>query len=322
VRQASDTDGPGSALRPMIDQGAQLAFLTEDSGEAYPGDGARETPAWCPLQTATTPVHRNRTPPRIRLVAVPAHSASSDTSTNHSRRPVNGRVILAAPHGSDTNTSRLCQALSSCGYSTDCIAPLGRKQLAHAVRQGDADALVMHTDLLRDIALAELLQVRRQFPAVHWILAWQTPSPQWAELAIRFRARGCIDGEDLSSLQRAMDTVLSGELWFPRWLSQAMYFRLLSAMDAARLESTDRLSGDDGALTYREQQALDFMRQGLTNRQIAWRLQVSVNTVKKHLKHAFEKLGLRSRRQGLCRSWAALAGALAAMSEFLALDFC
>ena len=39
------------------------------------------------------------------------------------------------------------------------------------------------------------------------------------------------------------------------------------------------------------------MRRGMTNLQIAERLDISVNTVKKHLARVFEKRGLRGRRQ-------------------------
>jgi len=76
----------------------------------------------------------------------------------------------------------------------------------------------------------------------------------------------------------------------------ALYAKLLSALREGRAESAET---PGGSLTPREAQSLELMRQGLTNKQIALRLQISVNTVKKHLKNAFDKRGLHTRRQGL-----------------------
>ena len=50
-------------------------------------------------------------------------------------------------------------------------------------------------------------------------------------------------------------------------------------------------------LTRREQEVLHLVRQGLTNEQIARSLWVSLSTVKVHMRHIFEKLGVRSRTQ-------------------------
>ena len=52
-----------------------------------------------------------------------------------------------------------------------------------------------------------------------------------------------------------------------------------------------------GRLTAREDEVLLLMRRGMTNKQIAGRLDISVNTVKKHCAHVFAKHGLRGRRQ-------------------------
>jgi DNA-binding CsgD family transcriptional regulator len=56
------------------------------------------------------------------------------------------------------------------------------------------------------------------------------------------------------------------------------------------------LSGVD-ALTGAERRVADLADQGLTNRQIAEALAISLPTVETHLRHIFQKLGIRSRRQ-------------------------
>jgi DNA-binding NarL/FixJ family response regulator len=49
------------------------------------------------------------------------------------------------------------------------------------------------------------------------------------------------------------------------------------------------------ALTEREREVLDLLAEGLTNQQIAERLFISANTVKRHLKSVFEKLEVSNR---------------------------
>ena len=48
-------------------------------------------------------------------------------------------------------------------------------------------------------------------------------------------------------------------------------------------------------LTERERDVLELLASGLTNREIAQRLFISPGTVRKHLEHVYEKLGIRSR---------------------------
>jgi DNA-binding CsgD family transcriptional regulator len=52
-----------------------------------------------------------------------------------------------------------------------------------------------------------------------------------------------------------------------------------------------------GPLTPREQEVLDLLRQGLTNRQIADRLRVSVATANYHVSQILSKLGVSTREE-------------------------
>jgi DNA-binding NarL/FixJ family response regulator len=51
------------------------------------------------------------------------------------------------------------------------------------------------------------------------------------------------------------------------------------------------------ALTTRERQVATLAAEGLSNREIAEQLVVTVKTVEWHLKNSFQKLGVRSRTQ-------------------------
>lgn len=55
------------------------------------------------------------------------------------------------------------------------------------------------------------------------------------------------------------------------------------------------------ALSQREFEMLSLLQTGKTNKEIADSLFISVNTVKTHLLHLFEKLDVRNRTQALFR---------------------
>jgi DNA-binding NarL/FixJ family response regulator len=54
-----------------------------------------------------------------------------------------------------------------------------------------------------------------------------------------------------------------------------------------------------GRLSKREQEVYELLTLGRTNRQIAAALFISESTTKVHVKHIYEKLGVRSRAEAL-----------------------
>ncbi|HKQ12845.1 MAG TPA: helix-turn-helix transcriptional regulator [Steroidobacteraceae bacterium] len=62
-----------------------------------------------------------------------------------------------------------------------------------------------------------------------------------------------------------------------------------------RQASAPETSDAAPSFTGRERQIVDQLMQGMTNRQIAYSLGIAEGTVKKHLHHVYQKLGVRSR---------------------------
>jgi DNA-binding NarL/FixJ family response regulator len=168
------------------------------------------------------------------------------------------------------------------------------------LREHAPRVLLIDARLVERCGVEAMRRLHRHQAACDWLLGWDAPSLHGFELALQCQARGCVardaDGEHLG---HALDAVLAGELWFPRRVMDGLYLALLDASRSDAEPGALDLPGAGLALTVREAQVLALMREGLTNRQIAERLLISINTVKKHLEHAFEKRGLHGRRQAL-----------------------
>ena len=68
--------------------------------------------------------------------------------------------------------------------------------------------------------------------------------------------------------------------------------------EAAKQKQLDLLAERYG-LTAREREVMELVYEGYTNPEISQELYISVNTVKKHLQHTYEKLGVNSRMEVL-----------------------
>ena len=94
-------------------------------------------------------------------------------------------------------------------------------------------------------------------------------------------ARGIVrKTADLGSLLACLRTVASGKSWME---------------DCVFHDSTRQSGYPRSELTAREHQVLELVEQGFKNKEIALELGIRPGTVKIHLKHIFEKTGVRGR---------------------------
>ena len=103
-------------------------------------------------------------------------------------------------------------------------------------------------------------------------------------------ASGCLSRDDsVGDLARAIIAAGRGELVLPS-ASAAQALRALARGQAANLSQTE-------ALSEREMEIVSLLAQGLTNKDIAQTLILSVRTVEAHRRSIFAKLGVRSRTE-------------------------
>jgi len=123
------------------------------------------------------------------------------------------------------------------------------------------------------------------------ILVAAPENEAWAVDALAAGARGVVPRRASAvDLLQAVRTVGAGDVWAPRHV-----------LVAALLKNAG-LSGGKGdaplaavRLTGRERQVFRYAAAGLPNRELAERLSISEATVKAHLTHIFQKLGVRGR---------------------------
>ena len=80
-----------------------------------------------------------------------------------------------------------------------------------------------------------------------------------------------------------------------RWLQSLLYASANTSLASRLGLQVPRPAKRTGALTARESEVHELLAQGLTNEEIAKLLYISLSTTKVHVKHIYEKLGVRSR---------------------------
>lgn len=174
---------------------------------------------------------------------------------------------------------------------------------AEIIEAATLDELVGHlesgldTDLvLLDLAMpgvqgfSGLLLIRAQYPAIPVVIVSATEDAETIRRAMDFGASGFVPkSQPVDRIREAVEKVLAGEIWTPPGLD------LTGAGDKEQRDLAARLS----ALTPQQVRVLMMLGEGLLNKQIAYKLNVSEATIKAHVSAILQKLGVDSRTQAV-----------------------
>jgi DNA-binding NarL/FixJ family response regulator len=166
------------------------------------------------------------------------------------------------------------------------LAGSGREAVA-LVQQLQPDLALLDITMPDMNGLEAAQQLAANYPRVRVLILTMHEEEAFFFEALRAGAAGYVlKGADSDEVVTAIRAVYGGGVYLPP--------KLAGRLVREHLDHKGQQTPDDG-LTPREREILTMIAQGLTNREIADRLLLSLNTVKTHRLHILQKLNLRDR---------------------------
>lgn len=138
--------------------------------------------------------------------------------------------------------------------------------------------------------LSGLMYLRAQYPEIPVVVVSANEDPAAIRRSIEFGASGFIPKSlPVEIIRDAVKSVLDGDVWTPPDLD------LGESGDGESADLVARLA----TLTPQQVRVLMMLSEGLLNKQIAYKLNVSEATIKAHVSAILQKLGVDSRTQAV-----------------------
>lgn len=203
------------------------------------------------------------------------------------------RTVVAIATGDEALSAALTTRLVSKGHAVALTYPMGNSaRLLFWLDESRADVLLLDERWLRRLDPQAAHELRVRYPGLRVLVLCERAGAALAEEVVRSRFRGLLLASGADDVVKAIDATERGELWIPRAILAEL---LLERPRAAAHERSDLDAG--ASLTRREAQVIGYLRRGLANKQIADALAIREDTVKKHLRSAYTKLGVHRRSE-------------------------
>lgn len=211
--------------------------------------------------------------------------------------PNKGRVLVADDH--PIVRDGLVQLINQQEDLICCAEASTQSEVFAAVSSHKPDLLVLDLRLKDGDGLELIKSLKSQYPDLPVLVLSQFDEELYAERALRAGALGYVMKEQASNeVVDAMRMVLKGKIY----VTPEMTARLLQKAITSRPATTAPTSEN---LTDRELQVLQFLGSGLSTREIAAKVRLSVKTVETYREHLKHKLNLRNSEELIyyARNW-------------------
>ncbi|MCC7164855.1 MAG: response regulator transcription factor [Anaerolineae bacterium] len=213
------------------------------------------------------------------------------------------RIVLADDH--PLFRDGVASLLRARGYEIVGEAGNGREAL-DVIRRTQPDLVLMDIHMPELDGLTATRVLASELPNVRVVILTISDDDDDVFEAIKSGAQGyLLKNTDTHSFFDLIESAARGETPLSGRLASRILREFAKRMNT---EGTEHAAED--ALSEREKEVLTLAAEGLTNREIAARINLSENTVKYHFKNILEKLHLRNRAQAVV--YAAQSGLLKA----------
>lgn len=263
------------------------------------GDATGGGPADLPARAA-----KAGTAPRVDMPTPPCVSSANGVAHfEFAARPFIREVARPVAVMIASGRKELVEALMARWAGEPGIGVLGDPvgDPAHLLKylaQRQPGVLLLDKPLFEKIGAESVRMIAATAPGARVLLLCDALNAGLVETVLRHRFHGALlsSGSPEASV-KAIRAVSRGEIWLPRTLlAHALSDRLLAPTPGDEAAQAARSLDDaEDDLTPREAQVVAHLRDGFTNKEIARRLGVVEDTVKKHLQSVFAKLGVHRR---------------------------
>lgn len=198
-------------------------------------------------------------------------------------------VIIADDHTLSREGLRLLLA------QEPAISVVGAADSNQAISMAEAlqpDIVLLAVNIQELSALNALSLIRKKSPRTDVLILSGCPDDEIMNAALQQGAKGYVSKMvSHKDLVKAIQVVHAGEIWAGRKVLAGV----LESLRQKTHEMNRSFSETQEALTDREQEIVGWVIQGMTNKEIAARLEISDKTVKTHLSNIFNKLKINRR---------------------------
>ena len=148
------------------------------------------------------------------------------------------------------------------------------------------DSVLLDIDLPQMSGLEVAEALRKELPNIKVLILSMHQSAGCLTRSLQSGARGYVlKGSSPEELLKAIETVLAGECYFSPEIAHLAFKQVIQG-NGARPGATE--------LTSREKEVLVLIARGLSNKEIANNLNLSVRTVETHREHVMRKLAIHN----------------------------
>ncbi|AYM87384.1 response regulator transcription factor [Pseudoalteromonas sp. CST5] len=157
--------------------------------------------------------------------------------------------------------------------------------------QEDLDILLLDLHMPGNGDLYGLIRIREDYPSLPIAVVSGSEDINIVSKVMGYGAMGFIPKSSSSDdIANAINQILEGDTWLPKELKNKV----------AEIEGEDReIAAQVASLTPQQYRVLQYLHEGLLNKQIAYELHISEATVKAHITAIFRKLGVYNRTQAV-----------------------